>query len=122
MDVRQKLEAGEYKAKVEFPTKPTEPTVFRKTAKDLTREEAQALPAMKDDYDAAMKLYREGRHAHRRSEQEAIERFRNDMEEENQMIGHPKAEILWGKAWEEGHSNGLLNVLWYYEDLLELVK
>jgi hypothetical protein len=48
--------------------------------------------------------------------------FQTDLEKDNDMIGHPKAELLFRKAWEMGHSAGFHEVKGHYEDLLELVR
>jgi hypothetical protein len=48
--------------------------------------------------------------------------FLSDLEEEHGMTGHPKAALLYGKAWQLGHSAGLGEVASYYEDLVDLVK
>lgn len=44
------------------------------------------------------------------------------LEEENDLVEHPKAGMLWSKAWEMGHSAGLSEVELYYNDLAELLK
>jgi hypothetical protein len=48
--------------------------------------------------------------------------FQVDLEADNDMVGHPKAELLFTKAWDMGHAAGYHEVKGYYEDLLELVK
>ena len=45
-----------------------------------------------------------------------------DLEAFYGMRGHPKAALLYGKAWEMGHHAGLQEVANYYDDLVELVK
>ncbi len=37
-------------------------------------------------------------------------------------INHPKAEVVWNKAWERGHDSGLNEVFSELEDLADLVK
>lgn len=48
--------------------------------------------------------------------------LRQDLEIEHGLAGHPKADLLWSKAWEAGHGYGLLSIIESYEDLMELVK
>ncbi len=48
--------------------------------------------------------------------------FRIDLERENGMTGHSKADRLFDLAWEHGHSSGYSEVVNYYEDFVELVK
>ena len=35
---------------------------------------------------------------------------------------HPKADLLFAKAWQLGHAYGEAEVKLYYEDLLELIE
>lgn len=51
-----------------------------------------------------------------------IRNFKNDLETEFKMQDHPKAELLYAKAWAQGHSSGLHEVYYAYSDLVELVK
>jgi hypothetical protein len=48
--------------------------------------------------------------------------FENALQEEHGMKGHPKAGLLFYKAWDKGHSSGHYEVALAYADLLELVK
>lgn len=122
MNVREKLAAKAYEVTLPYPTTVREPAVLRKTARDLTAEEFATLPQVKADYEIAKAAEKEARDAYYRQMGELTEQFRRDVEAENDMIGHPKASLLWSKAWEMGHSAGLGEVLTYYEDLVELVQ
>lgn len=48
--------------------------------------------------------------------------LRKELEAKNDMTDHPKADLLWSKAWEHGHSSGLEDVRCWYNDLVELIK
>lgn len=52
-------------------------------------------------------------------------RLRADLEDANgtapSRIGQHKADLLWAKAWDHGHSAGLHEVAFWYVDLAELV-
>lgn len=48
--------------------------------------------------------------------------FRDDLFKENDLINHPKAQVLWELAWEEGHANGYAEVVMYFEKFLPLIK
>ena len=50
------------------------------------------------------------------------EQFKNDIALVNGLDNHPKLDDLWQKAWEHGHSCGLHEVRYYFEDLMELIK
>lgn len=48
--------------------------------------------------------------------------FRDDLLKENGIVDHPKAQVLWELAWEEGHANGYIEVVMYFEKFLPLIK
>jgi hypothetical protein len=60
--------------------------------------------------------------AYREAEGRAKTVFRDNVEEVFMTKDNPKAEKLWSLAWEYGHSSGLLSVVDYYSDLVELVR
>ena len=64
--------------------------------------------------------------AHRKHYSEELKRlqeeFRRDLIAEYKMTGHPKADKLFNKAWDMGCSNGLQDVEYYFQDLIELFK
>ncbi len=48
-------------------------------------------------------------------------RLRKSLEEEYGLIDHPKAETLWGLAWEHGHACGYGEIINHYEDFAALL-
>lgn len=65
------------------------------------------------------------REEQRKANEEAGRRadeLRARLERDNGVVGNPKADLLWSKAWELGHANGLSEVECYYDDLVELIK
>lgn len=50
------------------------------------------------------------------------EEFKADLETEFEMKNHPKANLLYMKAYEFGHSSGFSEIYHYYAQLVELVK
>ena len=48
--------------------------------------------------------------------------FRSDLEDWFGVTGHPKADLLFNKAWERGHSGGYIDVYNNYSDLVDLIK
>lgn len=64
----------------------------------------------------------EERKAFREEDRRLIALFEHDLAEENGMLEHPKRYLLWSKAWDQGHSSDLDSVVFWYEDLLELVE
>lgn len=62
------------------------------------------------------------RRAYQDDQRRLEEEFKRDALEDVGMTGHPKAELLWSKAWDLGHSAGYGEVYNYLADLVELVK
>lgn len=48
--------------------------------------------------------------------------FKNDVFEYFDVVDNPKAELCFDIAWSEGHSNGLENVVDWFDELVELIK
>ena len=48
--------------------------------------------------------------------------FKSDLFNDLEIVGNPKAELLWSKAWELGHSSGYHEVYSYASDLVDLIK
>jgi hypothetical protein len=48
--------------------------------------------------------------------------FREDLIAEYHMTNHPKANKIFDKAWELGHSKGHEEVEYYFQDLTELFR
>lgn len=48
--------------------------------------------------------------------------FRRELFEEAGVTDNPKADILFSKAWEQGHSSGYSEVYNIFYDLLELIQ
>lgn len=53
--------------------------------------------------------------------QRRLDEFKADALEKAGLTGHPKADKVYHKAWEMGHSSGLHEVAHYLMDLAELV-
>lgn len=51
-----------------------------------------------------------------------MRQFQSDLAAENGLTDHPKADLLFAKAWEHGHSSGLMDVVHWYEDLADLLS
>lgn len=69
---------------------------------------------LKDDYQEAIKAYNRG-------EGEVTDRFKKDLLEELGVNDHPKADALFSKAWDKGHSSGYSEVYNAALDLVDLI-
>lgn len=120
--VREKLSVGAYKTKLSWPETPKEPDVLKKLARHLTDEEAASLTEVRAAFKAAEKAAKSAERAYRADVSRLEDQLRTDLEAEHGMAGHHKADLLWEKAWERGHSCGLSEVASNYEDLVVLAK
>jgi len=121
MSVYQAVQDGEYKNKLEYPATVREPAVLRKVARDLTADEAKSLPAVCAQYAADKEAYVAARQAYNEETAALTSKLKADLEAEHGLVGHPKADKVWAKAWEDGHSSGYGEVASIYDDLAELV-
>lgn len=48
--------------------------------------------------------------------------LRTRLEKEHSTALHPKADLLWAKAWEHGHANGYADVEHWYSEFTELIS
>lgn len=99
MGILNRIEAGEFKCKLPFP---------------------KPLPQKRDD--PARQEIEDAWAAYHAESCRLSENFIKALEEEHGMTGHPKASILYSKAYERGHSSGLYEIANAYFDLLELAK
>lgn len=115
--IDDKIKAGAYTNTLEYPKAPSKPSLpFRATAAQA-REYADKLEA----YETEKAGNREKIAAYHAETRRIEEQFRADLEAEYGMKDHPKAGVLFSKAWEMGHSSGYGEVASYYDDLHELI-
>lgn len=60
--------------------------------------------------------------AYRAEENRLHDLFYADFCAELGIVGHPKADALFEKAWEHGHSSGYSEVMQYGYDLVGLIR
>lgn len=48
--------------------------------------------------------------------------FKSDLFIDLGIVGHPKAELLYSKAWEMGHANGFSDVYYYAGEFVEFLR
>lgn len=69
--------------------------------------------------DAEMNRQRE---VFRSNQANASTQLQTDLEEYHEVAGHPKAGLLFAKAWEWGHASGYAEVASVYADLVDFIK
>ena len=98
-----------------YPKTPVKPRLDPKADSTTAMTYAQALAV----YESAMISYREQRDEYSRQcgvrLDELQDRIRDDYD-----LSQGQFDLLWHKAWEDGHSNGLHSVVYYFEDFYEL--
>ena len=71
--------------------------------------------------DRARESYRENEMKRGKEQSDKTAEFKNDLAIDNGIENHPKLDLLFSKAWEHGHSGGLSEVKYYFEDFIELI-
>jgi hypothetical protein len=92
-----------------------------RTLKEISEDINQAsnkLSLLENEHKQAEREEREKRQDAERARRMAL---RARLENENGMSNHPKAELLWNKACDNANGSDI-EVQWWYEDLLELIK
>lgn len=121
MNTYQKFLAGEYTNKATYPSKPAEPAVLRKRAKELTDDEVATLGEVSRAYDEAKATYEADRRNYGTESGRLTTLLQADLEAEYGVTGHPKANLLWEKAYDRGHSAGMGEVINVWTDLVDLI-
>ena len=109
--VMEKVDAGYYETKIpyEYVTVPVD-------------ENTMTVRQAREHFEIQRVAKANHRRRRREDEDRLVEQFRKDLAVEYGLVGHPKEEKLYAKAWEFGHSSGLYDVAVYYDELSELVK
>lgn len=122
MTVMQRISNDEFKPKAVLVPFPAYPAIMSKQVGSLTPDELASLPAIVEAYNAAKLAASEALDAYRIEEGRLWNEFTAALHAEHGMTDHPKASLLYAKAYEMGHSAGMSEVANYYVDLIELVR
>jgi len=110
MDLFQKIRNNYYEPKQEYPSKGMKNKILCPTCGQFMKNNDGEL------------LYRKMRKEYLEEEGRLYDEFRKDAIEYVGLTGHPKADKIYDKAWEDGHSCGYEEVLIHLEELADLVK
>lgn len=110
LSVRDRLNAGEFKNTVPYPTRAEKPRLKNDANANEVREYADKL----EIFENRERAYNDARLAFNKGEMEALAA-------DYELIGHPKRNRIWAMAWENGHSGGHSDVIYWYDELAELV-
>jgi hypothetical protein len=106
-----------YKNTEDLPDRPKKPSHIDCTTPNDWREYADRI----ESWEIEMTIYNEKIIKFRKKSFELENQFKIDALKEVGLDGHPKADKVYNKAWEFGHSSGLENVFYYLVHFSELV-
>ena len=98
-----------------YPKSPIKPRLSPKADSEEARNYASALAA----YERAMIVYREQADEYRVQSNQRLAELRDRLRDDYDLT-QAQFDLLWHKAWEDGHASGLHEVLYHFEDLYEL--
>lgn len=110
MEVIDNIDAGKYVNRVPFDI----PALVIDGATTTIARAAE----MRDEHKKAIRRQRD---LFRIEEARMNELFRDDLEIEFDVVGHPKADRLFEISWSDGHSDGLQAVAYRYEKMADLL-
>ena len=90
--------------------------------KKANAQEAMEYATKLKEYEEYQVLYKADRAKWSAIINEREVEFKKDLYEEYGVSNNPKANDVWSKAWEFGHSSGLQEVYNYFIDLVDLIK
>lgn len=123
VDIYDRINSGEFKAKTEILPYPTEPSVLKKPASQLTDVEIASLLAVKYKYEEDKVARKASQEAYYKEEGERLGRFWEALAEDFGVDpSDPFVQTMNGLAWERGHSGGLGDVVSAFDDLMPLYK
>lgn len=123
--VRDKIRAGHYTTKLEYPERPEPRPKNPEFPKGIPATERtrifEAFNSQLSAFEEKERLFKEAMIARRADEGRLYESFKEDTLAELDITKHPKAERLWSLAWERGHATGFMTVLEEAEELVDLL-
>ena len=117
-DMYKRLASGYYYQTGSYPQKPIRPILANKPSAAEARIYANRMEVFERD----LEVWRQQKDNYDHATSAKVQEFRKDLEEFHGMTNHLKADLLWNKSWERGHSGGYSDVASVYEDLVELVE
>jgi hypothetical protein len=109
----------DYENKLPFPTKPIKPSLaYANCTPEMARKYADKLEVWEKEVDN----FKCQMDAYQAEEQRLMAQFYTDAIEEVGLSKHPKSNVIYSKAWEDGHSGGYSEVFNKLLDLAEFVE
>ncbi len=119
-EINEKIINGDYKSKLELPARVKKPTMSTSNVTpEAARKFADDLEAYNSSIDA-VNTAKSAYHADVNRLENVV--FRADLADAYGLKDHPKEKMVWEKAWEHGHGNGLSEVLYWYDEFADVAK
>jgi hypothetical protein len=113
MSVHDKIREGAYEPEISYPRRKDYEVVTYVTTNLGNSKEIKEFDRESFTRDCAEA---------RESSATALDRFKIDLFDECGVLQNPKAQAAYDIAWEDRHANGLLEVAYFFEELVELIK
>src|SRR4051812_28751779 len=123
LSVHERIRRGDYNTPLPYPDHVPKPAILFRSADNLTAAELASIPQIQADYEAAKKKRVTLIEAYRVAGAEADVCFWADVFAEHGMDPQdPFVQEMKRLAWDNGHSNGLAEVLMHFEELTTLYE
>lgn len=101
---------------IQYPTRPKKPVLTSKPTPDDYRAYADQI----EIYDAEKSEYNEKVSDYHSKVNERLDKFQQVLMVDYNLL-KPQLDVIWGYAWEEGHSAGLQEVYNYFNTYYEMI-
>ena len=101
---------------IQYPTRPKKPVLPTNPTPDELRAYADQL----EIYDALKMEYNEKVSDYHSKVNERLDKFQQVLMVDYNLL-KPQVDVIWGYAWEEGHSAGLQEVYNYFDTYYEMI-
>jgi len=115
------MDYEQYKNTDPYPDRPAKPVLPSSKVKPATPSEYRAYAAQLEEYEKAMVEFRAALAVWNKKQGGLEDQFKVDALREAGLEGHPKADIVYRKAWEHGHASGLSDVVYWLQEFAEVV-
>ena len=109
------MDTSIYRNDMDYPSKPKKPYL----ARTHTSEDAELYVASLKTWEKEIEIYKEKLAKFNKRTRELEDQFKHDALDDVGLLGHPKADKIYNKAWEDGHASGLHEV---YQELCDLAE
>ena len=110
----------DYKVKMDYPSRPTKPSILRKSVEELTDEELANVIKIKKHWASQQETYTKAVEAYRIAECNCMKQFRADLFQESRIDDRDVHDRIYSYAWEHGHSSGLEEVARIYDEIVDI--